>query len=436
MPNDGFDYLSNTKADHRLLGISPLLNPFADHVSSQRGKMFSDHAPQSLVLNGSEFARVFTGYENQVGEYEVSTTNRDQDVQVLEVIPKFTVNCGSQPLIYNPTYTVVYLGLQDGKVGYFDLCKFTARSNGYGYINNIEGASNWLQQQTVIPKDVKLSTSPSHKNGKYCYGTNLRVAYMSLPHVTEDAFIISKTASEKCGSCLVDSVTINIRGDQMPVNLYGDEENYKFFPDIGEQVRDDGILCALRKPTADSFIYDTAKENLSTVQLLHDNVFYVPKGATILDVDVVINRTSYKSHPMFAQCEKYREQLDRYYERIVALFNEIKRAGRGITNSFNNFVSTAVGQLLVDNRRVAGMESKKKVKPKLKKEIIEYISLKITYKCDRKLENGFKLAGRYGNKGVVSMVVPDEMMPVDENGFRADIIVDPVSVFNRIDLCR
>lgn len=432
MPNAGYEYLNNTKADHRLLGISPLLNPFADHVSAQRGKMFSDHAPQSQVLKGSEFAKVFTGYERQVGEYEVSTTERDQDVQVLEVIPKFTVNCGSQPLMYNPTYTVVYLGLQDGKVGYFDITKFTGRSDGFGYTNNLEGASSWLQAQTVIPKSVKLSTSPSHKGEKYCYGTNLRVAYMSLPHVTEDAFLISETARKKCCTEGVDKITISIKKDQIPVNLYGDDENYRFFPDIGEQVNEDGILCALRRPTADSFIFDTAKENLSTVQVMHDNVFYVPKGATIVDIDVVINRTAYKSHPMFAQCEKYRDQLSRYYERIVELFNTTKQTGRSLTNAFNNFVSTAVGQLLVDGKRVQNMD-KKKVKPRIRKEVIDYISLTITYKYDKKLENGFKLAGRYGNKGVVSLVVPDEMMPVDEQGLRADIVVDPVSVFNRMN---
>ena len=431
-------YLNNIKADHRNLGLTTILNPMPDHVSAQRGKMFSDHASQWQVLKGNEFPYVFTGYEKQIGSYEVSTTDRDSDIVVEQLISKFTINTGANPLLYNPTTTVIYYDPDKQCYGYFDINKFTARSDDYGYLNQ------WLDvgallKGTRIPKEEKLVTSPCHHGNKYCYGTNLRVAYMSLPHVTEDAFLISKTAANKCGTLGINKVTVTIKVDQIPVNLYGNADGeYKFFPDVGECVNEDGILCALRKPTAESFIYDTATENLSTVQPLHDTVYYAPRGATIVDVDVVINSAAYQSSPMFEQCEKYRDQLDAYWMAIWQKYNEIKHSSYGakaLTNDFNSLIATAYNRLRVDDVRLEDFPSsgRRKIKPRIKKEVVEYISLTITYMYNRELQCGYKLAGRYGNKGVVSIVMPDEMMPVDENGLRADIVVDPISVFNRMN---
>ena len=46
--------------------------------------------------------------------------------------------------------------------------------------------------------------------------------------------------------------------------------------------------------------------------------------------------------------------------------------------------------------------------------------------CDNKID---------GNKGTVAAVWPDEFMPTDEENFRAQIIIDPISVVNRMDSC-
>ena len=66
-PNEGYPYLSNTLADHRLLGIVPLYNPFAALISSQRGKMMSSHFSQAQLVRDVELPRCFTGYEKQLG---------------------------------------------------------------------------------------------------------------------------------------------------------------------------------------------------------------------------------------------------------------------------------------------------------------------------------------------------------------------------------
>ena len=399
MPNEGYPYLNNTKADHRLVGGIALMNPFMDHVSSQRGMMLSNHIPQAQVLMGSEPPRVFSGYESQVGQYEISTTRRNQDIYVLTAINKFEINAGANPLMYNPSCMVLYIGATDGKVGCFEVKKFTMTMDDFGYTNKILNPQ-LLVEGTYIPKETKLSTSPSHKGERYCMGTNLHCAYMSLPHVTEDAFIISESAAKKLVTEGFRTVSIDIRNDQIPVNLYGTDEEYKFFPDIGETVNEDGIVCALRRPTADSLIFDMNERNLCNINRLHDNVFYAPAGAQIVDVDVHINRKfkyDQSLAPMFEQAEKYRAQLSNYYKKIWEKFQEVMGQNPSITPELNSTVSKAVSELMIDGIRIKGFGHKSSVIPVKKKEPIEFMRITLTYRYERKPKLGFKISGRYGN---------------------------------------
>src|SRR5207244_7426716 len=54
----------------------------------------------------------------------------------------------------------------------------------------------------------------------------------------------------------------------------------------------------------------------------------------------------------------------------------------------------------------------------------------------RKLQVGDKMAGRHGNKGVVSKIVPVEEMPFLEDGTPVDIILSPLGVISRMNLAQ
>ena len=221
------DYLSNTKANVKLLGLTPLLNPGAANLSAQRGAMLSAHIPQAQIVHGCEQPYFLSGFESLIGEYEYNTTERDQGIQILEIIPKFITNSGVYPIRDNPFYTIIYRGVDDNKVGYFQYEKFTMRSDGFGYENKWLN-KHMLNKDNFIDKNVKLCTSPAHDGNKYMLGTNLNVAYMSLPQVTEDAFVISQTAYEKICSSHFGKISFKILPNQVPINLYGNEDEYKF----------------------------------------------------------------------------------------------------------------------------------------------------------------------------------------------------------------
>lgn len=392
-------YLENTKAPVQLLGLAPLLAPFVDHVSSQRGMMFSNHLPQAQCVQGSEMPKIMTGYETILGDYEYNTTERDQGIQILETIPRFVVNSGIYPIRMNPSYTIIYRGEKDNKIGYFPLEKYTYRSDGYGYLNK------WPNMQLInkgnyIPQETKLCTSPIHNGNAYGLGTNLKCAYMSIPQVTEDAVVISKTAAKKLGTLGMGRISFKILPNQLPLNLYGDDDEYRFMPDVGEQVHEDGILCALRTPTPDSIIADTLPESLHQIQHLHDTVLYAPAGADIVDVNVYINRKCKVKTPkeMFAQAEKYRAAISEYYLRIWDAYREISKDGYELTPEFNTLVTNALSNLLADGVRIPGYAKKADVTLVKKKEPIEFIYLTVTYAYQKPTGLGSKLTGRFGNE--------------------------------------
>ena len=437
MPTEGFPYLDDTNADLRLVGGIPLIQPFAANISSQRGMMLSNHAEQAQILKGNEFPRVFSGFESQIGEYESSTCTREEDVMVLRVIPKFECQQGAHPLLYCQTQTVICQGCDTGQISCFDVNLDTMRSDGYGYTNKpLE--QKYISQGMLIPKEMKLTTSPAHHGNMYNLGTNGKIVYMSHPLVTEDAWVVSDEFAAKMDVEEFGTTVINIAKDQIPLNKYGGvDEEYKIHPDVGETVAEDGVICVLRRPTADSFIYDTAKENLSTIQPLHDNPFYAEPGATVVDVDVHINRRAKvkASETMFEQCEKYRAQLSNYYQKIWECYLEIIRTHSepNLSPHFNSVIAKAISELQIDGKKIRNFSYKSSVTPVCKKETVEFIRIKLTWKVIRKAQKGSKIAGRSGNKGVISAVWPKEDMPVDEYGNVADMIGSPIAGFNRMN---
>lgn len=434
MENKHYEYLDNTLMPVQLLGLSPLANPFAKQVSAQRGMMFASHLQQCMLPHGCEPPMVMSGFEPIIGDYEHNTTKRNQDVQIISIIQRYASSAGLNSIQQNPYFTVVYQGCEDRVVSYFNIYRYTMRSKGYGYKNKFINTA-LLEQGSVLPKDVKLVTSPAHKGNDYCLGTNLKVAYMSLPTVTEDAFMISETAAEKLNSDAYSKVSIEISPDQLPLNLYGTEEEYKFLPDIGETVNEFGELCALRKPTVDSAIYDMNPRNLTKIQGLHDDVTYVPVGSTIVNIEVAVNHNCKQkySEKLYSQIKKYDDCTVEYCQTIYNLYMQLKKEGKEISPRFNSLVTRAMERLMVSGIPIPGFKARPNLTLVKKKKQINFMEITITYCYENKVKDGYKLTGRYGNKGVIASIVPDEHMPVDDYGNRADIIISGASVFNRMN---
>jgi len=396
--------------DHRVAGMEALLNPFGIYDSSPRLDMAAKHTVQSLVLKGNEFPKVFSGYETIFGRYMMDTAERDQDAEIIAVIPKYLFTA-KQHMSENPELTVIYRGLSDKKISYFTVSKYSKGTDGYGYYNTIVN-QHLLTPGTYLPKDVQLTKSPAHHGAMYNLGTNANVAYITLPETVDDAFVISRSLAEKATTKSIKTISIRIPSSYHPLNLYGDDIDLRFMPDIGEQVRDDGIICGFRTPTNTTFMADTQSTILSEPQYLHDKLYRAPKGSIVLDIDCYMNKMNVPKH-LWLQVDRYMAASTNYYKSVVDIYNTYK--SNSISNAFNTLVTKAMSRLLASGSPVRGVQSKTAVKLSNRENQIDFLQIDITYAYDLKVERGFKFTDRHGHKGVVAAIWEDEDMPIDDN---------------------
>ena len=80
------------------------------------------------------------------------------------------------------------------------------------------------------------------------------------------------------------------------------------------------------------------------------------------------------------------------------------------------------------NEEIAKLHKGDELPPGVIKKVIVYVAIK------RKLQAGDKMAGRHGNKGVISNVLPQEDMPYLADGTPVDIVLNPLGVPSRMNI--
>ena len=387
---------SDMRVDYRLLGACPLLSPFTERTSSQRLAMLATQLPQACVIYGATQPRISTGWENLVGQYE-HAPKLPNDIQVIAVIPKFRLNMGNAQLKQNPMKTVVFRNIPSNTIDYMDIYDYVQLYEGFGYKQKLTKANYMLSEGTIISKDTKFATCPNHDDGFYKQGLDVNIAYMTNLEVAEDAFVISRSVAEACEHTAIHTTTIQIPARSTPLNNYSTDEEYKIFPDLGELVNDDGVLMAFRPEHEDTFLENLKSDNLMNTQYLHDNIYQAEPGAEIIDVQVYIsNRTARdkKNHTgPYSQLFKYQEQHNCYYEKVLELYDKLKKDGEVFSSNFNQFVIKIL-ELHPPYNKADNAKNKKLMN---KNDIIHFAQVTVTYAFTRKVGLGFKLTGRFGD---------------------------------------
>ena len=424
------EFISDLNMRLELVGSPLLLSPMPEHISSQRSLMFSSNSSQIVIVDGNEPARIQTGFESKYGRYCVDPAHRDHDVQILDIIPKCTkLSDENGNVIPSPSTTVIYLDAVTEEVGYFEIPDCVMLHPGFGYYTK-KLNQHELVPMNFIPKDMEFVTAPNHDEGLYNLGVNANVVYMPLWGTTNDAFLISDEFQKKMTHTAVDQIVLAIDSDHIPLNLYGDNENYKIFPDIGQTVRDDGIVIALREHTSNSLIADITDDNLR-VPSLHDDVYVAPAGAKVVDVKVFVNKSKYnelKGIGTYKQIVRYQESYNAYYVTISKCYEKYLAQGYKIGPAFANHVVECKGRSYTNEFKDLVLYNKK--------DPVDLIYLIITFANKSMISRGFKLTSREGAKGVISDVWKKEDMPSYQCGSKrvyADIVITGESPFNRLN---
>jgi len=227
-----------------------------------------------------------------------------------------------------------------------------------------------------------LADGSSTDFGELALGKNLLVAFMSWEGYNfEDAIVLSEriVKDDVLSSIHIEEYEVDARTTKL-----GDEEITRDIPNRSE-------------------------ESLKDL----DERGIVRIGAEVNSGDLLVGKVTPKGETELTAEEKL----------IRAIFKEKAREVRDTSLK----VPHGEGGKVIDVK-IFSRESNDELPPSVNELVRVYVAKK------RKIAEGDKLAGRHGNKGVISKIVPEEDMPCLEDGTPVDIILNPLGVPSRMNI--
>lgn len=395
---------------------SGLMTPFANKVNSSRAAMTFQQIAQAKNLDNPEIARVSTGYEKVYGDRSTSYLKSDRDYEVVKKIRKF-----DNDMVYA-------LVLKEKKSNYYHIVirnavESFAESSGVGINNSVIDSK---KPGDKIKKDEVIYRSNSYdEEMNYRLGVNAKTVYLVWPEIVEDAMLISESLQKKLKSTSVLTYTIPKNSNDILLNLYGGNGPYKAFPDVGEKVKD-RILCGRRRVDYNSAQYLMKSKHLRK-EMFGDVLYYTDTGARVVDIDIYCNADidELPDDGAHKQINKYLKSIRNYWQELHDTLGEIM-------DDPDNQYSDEVGLHFSRARDALSVGKRVRWNTEMSS-VFDNMIINITVAKSSMPTIGSKLVGRHGNKGVISGILPDDMMPMNEDGEHVEIVYNALGMIARLN---
>lgn len=397
-----------------IFGMTLLTNP--GYISSSRNIMFTSHLRQFVNLINPDFPKVFTNYENVVGKYSTGYYKAKNNLQVYDIIPRFEDGVHDKHLYLMFTY--------NKENDYYDVIEkkiVEDLTEKYGYVYNNEVMDSKEINDKIEEGEVLYKTTSYDDDMNYCYGKNAKFMYMLENNTIEDAIVVSESFANRMLSKEIETVKVSLNDNDIFCNIYGNNKDYKCFPDIGEFVKDT-IVCATRRIHNNQLLYDVKRSNLRKINFSND-VIYFCEGR-VVDIRIYSNKTldEIPDNGFNSQLLKYLRMQHQFFENVLERCKRIIESGSNYSKDISYWYKKAKEIL---NPNYKWKEEDNSVFSNM---VIEFVIERTI-----PLGPGQKITGRYGNKGVISRILPDDEMPVLETGEPVDIIFNTLGVINRLN---
>ena len=356
----------------QLASVSTSLIPFLEHDDSTRALMGANMQRQAVPLVRSESPFVGTGME-RVAAFDSGTIVINQDAGVVE-----EVNAES-----------ITVMADSGSRETYELRKFE-RSNQGTAINQraIVNVGDRVEAGQV------LADGPATENGELALGKNLLVAFMPWEgHNFEDAIILSQNLvkDDTLSSIHIEEYEVESRSIKL-----GDEEITRDLPNISQET------------------------------LAHlDERGIIRVGAEVRAGDILVGKVTPKGETELSAEERL----------LRAIFadkgREVRESSLKVPHGESGTIIGVKVFTTDENRAQFGEDVVEVTKEDLGAGVIARVVVQIAQK--RKITEGDKLAGRHGNKGVISKILPVEDMPFLEDGTPVDIVLNPLGIPGRMN---
>ncbi|MEJ2060757.1 MAG: DNA-directed RNA polymerase subunit beta [Gammaproteobacteria bacterium] len=464
----------------QIVSVAASLIPFLEHDDANRALMGSNMQRQAVPCLRSEKPLVGTGIERVVAVDSGSTVCARRGGTVDSV--------DAARVVVRVNDDETHAG--EPGVDIYNLTKYT-RSNQNTCINQ----RPLVKVGDQIARGDVLADGSSTDMGELALGQNMLVAFMPWNGYNfEDSILISERVvrEDRFTSIHIEELTCVARDTKL-----GAEEISADIPNvsesllskldesgivyIGAEVKPGDILVGKVTPKGETQLTPEEKllraifgEKASDVK---DTSLRVPSGmeGTVIDVRVFTRDGVEKDKRALAieeaELERVRKDLkdqlriyeDDIYDRVEKLLvgkvaeggpNKLA-AGSKVTKSYltdldrqkwfevrmrNDEVNEQL-EALAQQLEIQAKEFEERLK-EYKQKIAQGDDLapgvlkmvKVYLAVKRRMQPGDKMAGRHGNKGVVSMIVPEEDMPFMDDGTPVDIVLNPLGVPSRMNV--
>lgn len=422
----------NNELRPKFIGIVGL-NPFAAYISASRLAMFCNHIGQHLVVEDCTVNRLSTGLGREYGKY-VHSIKMPCNAIVTKVIHKYPKQIDNNVIGDNPLTAVIYENTDtiNREIGVLLIHDRHCLHQHYGFKYVKTPAYYQLMPGKAVPVGTVLATSPTMTpEGDHRFGLEAQVAFMSHPAVAEDGVIVSKSFCQRMKTKGFGTRTVSWGKKSMPVNVFGDDKNFKAFPDIGESVGPNGLLFASRQYDDMLSVAMMSRGAMRELDYF-DKPNFAP-GAKVTDITVLKGNKDKTFLPvgMDAQCRYYYHRSYHFHEELIKLERELRRSYGGSLQ-----LSPELECLLVEAYAVTQVGDRKHIIPIFNKQPVDEWVVQISFEYDVIPTVGFKLTGMHGDKGVIVEIREDEDMPIDASGNRAELIMDGDSTLKRTNVGR
>ena len=370
VPKSQVDYMD--VSPKQLVSIATALIPFLENDDTNRALMGSNMQRQAVPLLKPEAPMIATGVEHRIA-YDsgaLKIAKRDGYVEYVD----------SDKIVVKT---------DDGDTDVYTMSKFE-RSNQSTCINQhpivSKGdrvvAEKRDEKGKVLNEATVLADGPATDKGELALGRNILVGFMSWEGYNyEDAILISE---ELVKNDVFTSIHIEEHEIEARDTKLGEEQITRDIPNLS----------------------DEALKNLD-----EDGIVRV--GAEVRSGDILVGKVTPKGETELTPEERL----------LRAIFGEKAREVRDTSLRVPN----GEGGIVVDVK-IFTRKNRDELSPGVNKLVRVYIAQK------RKISVGDKMAGRHGNKGVISRVLPKEDMPFLADGTPLQIVLNPLGVPSRMNI--
>lgn len=347
-----------------------LMVPHVNKTDSGRMNMSNSHILQAITLNNPQIPKIFSRYENMVGSYSPTFKVAKENTKILKItningslyyLVEYINSKILDVIVINPTY------------------KFT-ESYSAKLINHLV---NSKVGDIIKEGDIIFRSTAYDEELNLMIGTNIKTVMIPfLGKTYEDAIVLSEDAVHKFDSTYTTEIEVMINPNELLLNLYGDKDNYKCFPDIGEKVNG-RILLAKRGINYSKLLLNGSDKALRKPDMKDDKVYYIDcDNAIVTNIEIKANSDLIKTTgaPYYTQLKKYFKSEQKAYKEVIDHLDGTDNWSDDLKYTYKKFSDILNEEIMFEKKGV----------------VFQNLLVKITVQETHEIVVGSKITNLYG----------------------------------------